>query len=84
MISINSTQTACILCGNMRVFSRQWKEKVDGRGSVVTHIESVCEDVECQKKVDLKFSEMREKRAAGEERRKIRMAIKREKVATTQ
>jgi len=65
-----SEQTVCILCGNLRVFSRKWKEKVDGKGSMVTHTESVCADSECQKKVDSKFAEMRERRESADERRK--------------
>lgn len=74
-----SEQTVCILCGNLRVFSRKWKEQVDGRGSVVTHFESVCSDSECQKKVDAKFAEMREKREMADERRKGIVIAKRVK-----
>ena len=73
-------QTFCILCGKLRIFSRQWKEKVDGRGSVVTHTESVCSDLECQKKVDAKFTEMREKREAAVERRKSAVIAKRMRI----
>lgn len=55
-------ETVCIRCGKVRIFSRRWKEKVDGRGSVVTHEETVCPDPECQKLVDQHFSEMRDRR----------------------
>ena len=75
-----SEQTVCILCGNVRVFSRKWKEKVDGKGSVVTHMESVCSDSECQKKVDAKFAEMRERRESADERRKGIVIARRVKI----
>lgn len=63
-------QTVCINCGRLRIFSRTWKEKVEGKGSVVTHTESVCPDAECQKVVDARFAEIREKKEASEEKRK--------------
>ena len=80
MISIGE-QTLCILCGKMRVFSKQWKEQVNGKGSIVTHTESVCADSECQKKVDAKFSEMRERKVASEERRKSNLVARQAKSA---
>lgn len=55
-------ETQCIRCGKTRVFFRRWKEKVDGRGAVVTHVETVCPDSECQKIVDAEFAAKREKR----------------------
>ena len=70
-------QTFCILCGNLRVFSKRWKDKLDGRGNVITHTESVCPDKECQKKVDQKFTEIRERREASEEKRKGLILAKR-------
>jgi len=69
-------QTFCIKCGNLRVFSRQWKDKFNGKGSVITHTESVCPDVECQKIVDAKFAELREHKVASEERRKSAALLK--------
>ena len=56
-------QTTCIRCGKVRIFSRRWKEKVDGKGTMITHEESVCPDPECQKIVDQQFLEMRDRRA---------------------
>lgn len=55
-------ETVCIRCGKVRVFSRRWKEKVDGKGSVVIHEETVCPDRVCQAIVDQKFAEMRDRR----------------------
>ena len=72
-------QTVCILCGNVRVFSRQWKNKVDGKGSIVTYTENVCADVECQQKVDEKFAEMRERRQIAHDRRKSIVIARRTK-----
>ncbi len=72
--------TVCIICGNLRIFSRQWKERVDGRGTVVTHTESICPNPECQKKVDAKFSEIRERREASELKRKGIVLAKRTKL----
>lgn len=79
MIINKNDQTACILCGNLRVFSRQWKERVDGKGTVVTHTDSVCADAECQKKVDEKFAAMRERREASGKNRKSIVIAKRVK-----
>lgn len=64
----------------MRVFSKTWKDKLDGKGTMITHTESVCVDIECQKIVDKKFAEMREKRELSEERRKS-VVLSRKKVA---
>ncbi len=69
-------QTVCILCGNLRIFSRQWKDRFNGKGNVITHTESVCPDVECQKKVDRQFAEIRERKELSEERRKSAALLK--------
>ncbi|MBI2598815.1 hypothetical protein HYW40_01155 [Candidatus Curtissbacteria bacterium] len=60
----------CIRCGKVRVFSRKWKDKENGKGSTVTHEETICPDSECQKLVDEKFQEMKDRRALSEERKK--------------
>ena len=63
--------SVCIRWGKPRVFSRRWKDNGDdGRGSVVIHVESVCPDADCQKIVDAKFNEMRERRSLSQNRRK--------------
>lgn len=72
----------CIHCGSLRIISRVWKEKVDGRGSVVTHTESVCTNDECQRTTDERFREMRERRKLAEEKRKSIVLAKRTKVAS--
>lgn len=56
------TTTNCIRCSKARIFSRRWKERVDGKGQIVTHEEYVCPDKDCQKIVDAKFEEMRNRR----------------------
>jgi hypothetical protein len=63
-------ETVCIRCGKLRIFSRKWEDKTDGRGPLITHMESVCPDLECQKKVNEKFAEIKERRVLSEERRK--------------
>jgi len=61
--------TPCIRCGKTRVLSRKWKGKSDGRGSMITYEEYVCVDSECQKVVDAKFEEMRNRRLGLEVKR---------------
>ena len=60
----------CIRCGKVRIFSRRWKEKVDGRGMEIIHEESVCPDPDCQKIVDEKFTEMRDRRNLLEDKKR--------------
>jgi len=62
-------ENVCIRCGKVRIFFKRWKEKTDGRGSVIIREEYVCPDKECQKIVNEKFEEMRLKRIGMEERR---------------
>jgi len=66
---INMWSTVCIRCGKQRVFLKKWKEKVDNRGTVITSEIYVCPDKECQKIVDAKFAEMRQKRIDSEQRK---------------
>ena len=61
----------CIRCGKTRIFLKSWKDRGEnGRGPVVTHEESRCPDIECQKIVDEKFQEMKDRRTQAEERKK--------------
>ena len=62
--------SVCIRCGKNRIYSKKWTDKADGKGSDITHIEAVCPDAECQKIVDEKFAQMREKRESAEDRKK--------------
>ncbi len=61
--------SVCILCGRVRVFSRKWEDKENGRGTVITHEETKCPDAKCQKLVDEKFQAIRDHKAEIEERR---------------
>lgn len=72
--------TPCIRCGKTRIFSRTWKEKLDNKGTMMTYVENVCPDKECQKVVDGIFAEKREKRLLAENRNK---SIKLKTPATT-
>ena len=54
-------ETPCIRCGRERVFKRKWQEVV-GKGSVITHVETVCPDSSCQAIVDAELATRREKR----------------------
>lgn len=76
-----TAETVCIRCGKLRVFYRTWKDRAGGRGAPITHVESVCPDSACQKIVDAKFAEMRERRELSEERRKSIVLSRRVKSA---
>ena len=62
--------TPCIRCGKTRIFHRKWKEYEDGKGAPIIREETVCPDAECQKIVDQKFQEIRDRRAQAEDRKK--------------
>lgn len=74
--------TVCIRCGKQRIFFKKWKEKVDNRGTVITSEIYVCPDKDCQKIVDAKFAEMRQKRIDSENR-KANLRIKKPVVVAT-
>ena len=59
----------CIRCGKARIFLRRWKDKENTKGPPIVHEETVCPDAECQKIVDQKFQEMRDRRRLSEERK---------------
>lgn len=65
--------TSCIRCGKVRIFQKTWKEKVNNKGNTLTHESTVCPDSACQKEVDAKFQEMRDKREMAEEKRKSKI-----------
>lgn len=56
----------CIRCGKERIISKTWKEELTNffGTSTITHTETVCPDEECQKLVEAKFAQEREKKAA--------------------
>lgn len=61
----------CIRCGKTRIFTKRWKDRGEnGKGPVAFHEESRCPDAECQKIVDGKFQEMKDRREASENRKK--------------
>jgi len=63
--------SVCIRCGKTRIFMTRWKDRGEsGKGTVVTHEESRCPDRQCQKIVDEKFQEMKDRRTQAEERKK--------------
>lgn len=68
--------TNCSRCGTPRVFKRRWKERIDGKGEIVTHEQYVCPDRECQKIVDAKFEEMRNRRLGLENKSNIKITTK--------
>ncbi len=51
--------TQCIRCGKIRVIAKSWKEYVGS--SLVTYVETVCPDSECQKLVDEQLKKKKEK-----------------------
>lgn len=57
------SSTPCIRCGKDRVFLKKWTDKAAERGTPITYELYVCPDKDCQKVVDAKFEEMREKKA---------------------
>ncbi|MDO8486977.1 MAG: hypothetical protein Q7S45_01630 [Candidatus Curtissbacteria bacterium] len=70
MLIQNQANSTCIRCGKIRIFSKKWKDKENGKGSMVTHEETICPDHECQKIVDEKFKEIRDRRELAEERKR--------------
>jgi len=66
----------------VRVLLRQWKAKHEGKGTMVTHEESVCPDNECQEIVSQKFAAIRQLRESTEERRRNLVRRKRVKIAS--
>ncbi len=70
MLIQDQSTTNCIRCGKPRIFWRKWKDRENNKGSQILHVETVCPDKECQKLVDEKFQEMRDRRALAENRKK--------------
>lgn len=63
--------SVCIRCGKTRIFLKSWKDRGEnGKGNVISHEESRCPDEKCQKIVDGKFQEMKDRRTQAEERKK--------------
>jgi hypothetical protein len=56
----------CIRCGKERLVSKTWKEEITNffGSSFVTHTETVCPDKECQKIVEAKFQQEKERKEA--------------------
>lgn len=80
--------SVCIRCGKTRIFHKRWKDRGEnGKGTVVTHEETRCPDRQCQKIVDEKFQEMKDRRTQAEERKRAvileRSAAKKLKLSMT-
>lgn len=56
----------CIRCGKERIVSKTWKEEIQNFSgtSFITHTETVCPDKECQKILDEKFKQEKERKEA--------------------
>jgi len=65
----------CIRCGKERIESRTWIEVIETYNgeTTVTHTETVCPDVECQKIVDEGFAKQKEKSDSLKHDREERM-----------
>lgn len=63
----NQTLNPCIRCGKPRIVVRTWKECIEG--SILIHTSTACPDAACQKIVDKKFADEKEKREAVEKER---------------
>ena len=61
--------TVCIRCGRDRILFKKWTGKSETNGNITTNELYVCPDSDCQKIVDAKFAEMREKRMESEIRK---------------
>lgn len=72
----NASVNVCTRCGKPRVIAKTWTEKVKtGYGtSVIRHVETVCPDPKCQKKVDEDLAVVHKKRMEIQENREKREA----------
>ncbi|MGE5042001.1 MAG: hypothetical protein ACM3IJ_03795 [Candidatus Levyibacteriota bacterium] len=61
----SSYPNPCVRCGKQRVDGKTWKEKIENHFGVsfITHTETVCPDKECQKIVEEKMNQARQKTA---------------------
>ena len=80
--------SVCIRCGKTRILLKRWKDRGEsGKGTVIAHEETRCPDDECQKIVDEKFQEMKDRRTKTEERKQAvileRSAAKKAKISIT-
>lgn len=55
----------CTRCGKQRIDGKTWKEKIESHfgTSYIIHTETVCPDKECQKIVEEKMNQLRQKTA---------------------
>jgi len=56
-------KTDCIRCGKTRISLKKWQEKTE-KGPALMMEKTICPDAACQKVVDQKFTELREKKEA--------------------
>lgn len=75
------SSNVCIRCGKVRIVSKTWTEKIDtffGQ-SEVTYTETVCPDPACQKIVEEKIKQEKEKKEALQQEREERLKRTQEK-----
>lgn len=67
-----SYSNPCTRCGKERIDGKKWKENLQTFAgiSVITHIETVCPDKECQKLVEEDLRIQKEKKEAQVRKRK--------------
>lgn len=74
--------TPCIRCGKIRIEAKSWSEKLSG--TLITYTMTVCPDPQCQKIVDSKLQENKDKIEAihnkSLERRKAIKRVRKSKV----
>lgn len=54
--------SVCTRCGREGILFKKWVDRYEGRGNPITHEIYVCPDAECQKIVDAKFAEIRQRK----------------------
>ena len=65
------TFSECVRCGTPRVLLKRWTDHGEnGKGALIVHEETTCPDLECQKILNERFQEMRDRRTQAEERKK--------------
>ena len=63
----NQNLNLCTRCGKPRIVVKTWKECI--KGSILTHTSTACPDPACQKIVEGKLADQKEKREAMENER---------------
>jgi len=72
---LNNNTTVCVRCGKQRIVLSVKEEKIGN--SVISTMETICPDPECQKKVDGMLNIEQEKRHTSFLQKQVRMSAKR-------